>query len=188
MRAPDSSSVECSEEVVDVGMVDDELDAEDVDVDDSSDAEVDAVGFDSDAVELEEADDEESSAHATPGVVATAPLTPSATARAPTRPMYLAYTVGAVGLQFAERQLSEFAVRRVAAGRSGLLSRGDRAVATSGSAGECSLAACFPCRLEGFAGFMTTPWVQARSPPTSAFAVNYPIKRCAKSSVWRTGL
>jgi len=89
MRPPDSSSVEGSEEVVDVGRVDDELDAEDVDVDESSDAEEDAVGFDSDAVELEESDDE-SSAHATPGVVATAPLTPRATARAPTRPMYLA--------------------------------------------------------------------------------------------------
>jgi hypothetical protein len=180
--------MEGSEEVVDVGLVDDELDAEDVDVDDSSDAGVDATGFDSDAVELEEADDEDSSAHATPGVVATAPLTPSATARAPTRPMYLAYTVGAVGLQFAERQLSEFAVRGVAAGRSGLLSRGDRAVATSGSTRECSLAAWFQRGLDGFAGLMTTPWVQARSPPTSAFAVNYRIKRCAKSSVWRTGL
>lgn len=35
---------------------------------------------------------EESSAHATPGVV-TAPATPSATAKAPTRPMYFAYPV-----------------------------------------------------------------------------------------------
>jgi hypothetical protein len=164
MRPPDSSPVECSEEVVD----------------DSSDVEVDAVGFDSDAVELEEADDEESSAHATPGVVATAPLTPSATARAPTRPMYLAYAVGVVGLEFAERELSEFAIRRVAAGPSRLLGRGDHAVATSGSAGECSPAACVQCGLEGFASFMTTPWVQARSPPTSAFAVNYRIKRHVK--------
>jgi len=156
LRPPDSSSVECSEEVVDVVPVDDEFDAEDVDVDDSSDVEVDAVGFDSDAVELEEADDE-SSAHATPGVVATAPLTPSATARAPTRPMYLAYVVGVVGVAFAERELSEFAVRRVAADPSRLLRRGARAVATSGSVRECSLAACFQCRSDGFAGFMTTP-------------------------------
>ena len=110
--------MECSEEVVDVGLVDEELDAGDVDVDDSPDAEEDAVGFDSDAAGLEEADDEDSSAQATPGVVATAPLTPSATASAPTRPMYLAYAVGVVGLEFAERELSEFAVRRVAAGPS----------------------------------------------------------------------
>jgi hypothetical protein len=157
MRPPDSPSVECSEEVVDVGLVDDELDAEDVDVDDLSDVEVDAAGFDSDAVELEEADDEESSAHATPGVVATAPLTPSATASAPTRPMYLAYAVGVVGLEFAERGLSEFAVCRVAAGPSRLRRRDNRAAATAGSTRECSLAACFQCRLDGFAGFMTTP-------------------------------
>ena len=36
------------------------------------------------------ADGEESSAQATPGLVTTAPPTPSATAKAPTRPMYLA--------------------------------------------------------------------------------------------------
>ena len=116
---PDSS-VEGSDEVVDVGPIDDELDPEDVDVEDGSDAEEgedddgsDAeegegdVGFESEAVELfeseavelEEAVDEDSSAHATPGVVATAPLTPSATARAPTRPMYLAYAVVIIGLQ-----------------------------------------------------------------------------------------
>ena len=97
---PDSS-VEGSDEVVDVGSIDDELDPEDVDVDDGSDAVEgeDDVGFDSESVELEEADDGDSSAHATPGVVATAPLTPSATARAPTRPMYFAYAVVMTGLQ-----------------------------------------------------------------------------------------
>lgn len=157
--------VECSEDVVDVGLVEEELDAGDVDVDDPPDAEEDAVGFDSDAVEPEDADDEESSAHATPGVVATAPLMPSATARAPTRPMYLAYAVGVVDLEFAERELSEFAARRVAADPNRLLGRGDRAVATSGSARKCSLAACFQCGLESFADFMTPPKVQSSSPP-----------------------
>ena len=77
------------------------LSSEDGDGDDGSDSEEDDDEFDSDEVELEEADDEESSAHATPGVVATAPPTPSATAKAPTRPMYLAYGVVTVRLDFA---------------------------------------------------------------------------------------
>ena len=104
--------MEGSDELVDAEPTDEGLDSEDVDVDDGSDAEEgedddgsdaeegeDDVGFESDAVELEEAVDEDSSANATPGVVATAPLTPSATARAPTRPMYLAYAVVIIGLQ-----------------------------------------------------------------------------------------
>ena len=58
-----------------------------------SDSSVEAAGdeFDSEAV---------SSAHATPGVVAMAPPMPSATARAPTRPMYLPYTVVTLRLGF----------------------------------------------------------------------------------------
>src|SRR5262249_61262909 len=61
-------------------------------------AEPDA-GFDSDGDELEESGVEGSSAQATAGVVATAPLIPRATARAPMRPMYLAYEILAgVGL------------------------------------------------------------------------------------------
>ena len=96
----------------------------------------------SDVVGLEGVGDEDSSAQATPGVVATAPLTPSATANAPTRPMYLAYA-DVVGLEFAEREPSESAVRRLAAGPSRPLRRGDHAVAASDSAGKCS-------RAEGF--------------------------------------
>ncbi|WP_137148427.1 hypothetical protein [Mycolicibacterium sp. CR10] len=94
-RSPDSSSVECSEGVLDAGPADDELDADDADVDDSSDADEDAV--------------DDSSAQATPGAEAIAPPTPSAIASAPTRPMYFAY---AVGLEPAERE------RRHCAGRS----------------------------------------------------------------------
>jgi hypothetical protein len=81
---PDSSVVVPEE--VEVG-----LDPDDVGVNDGSDE--DDTEVDSDVDELVESDVETSSAHATPGVVVTAPLTPSATASAPTRPMYLAYAL-----------------------------------------------------------------------------------------------
>ena len=154
VKSPDSSSVERSGEVVEIGGVEDERDVGDVDIDDSSDAGVDAGGLDSDVVGLEGVGDEGSSAQATPGVVATAPLTPSATASAPTRPMYLAYTVGVVSLELAERE----PVRRLAAGPSRPLRRGDHAVAASDRAGKGSRAEGFKCRLEDFAGFMTHPF------------------------------
>ena len=83
--------------VADADVLGDEEDEESADADvlgdeESTDAESDADdgSFDSDEVDLEEADDDESSAHATPGVVARAPPMPNATASAPTRPMYLA--------------------------------------------------------------------------------------------------
>jgi len=77
-----------------------------------SDSSVEAAGdeFDSDESDSDEFDSDEvadefdseavSSAHATPGVVAMAPPMPSATARAPTRPMYLPYTVVTLRLGF----------------------------------------------------------------------------------------
>jgi len=158
--------VECSEGVVDVGLVDDEFDAEDVDVDDSSDAEEDPVDVEDlsdaeeDPVDVEDLSDAEgdddSSAQATPGAVAIAPPMPSATANAPTRPMYLEYVVG---LDLAEREPSESAVRRLAAGPSRPLRRGDHAVAASDGADNGSRAEGFKCRLEDFAGFMTHPVV-----------------------------
>jgi len=80
--------VESSEEVVDPGPADDELDADNVDFDDSSDAEEDADDLGPDVV------DDDSSAQANPGAQAIAPPTPSAIANAPTRPMYLEYAVG----------------------------------------------------------------------------------------------
>ena len=123
----------------------------------SSDVGDGTVGFDSDTVELEEADDEPSSAHATPGVVAIAPLTPSASARAPTRPMYLAYAVGGAGLDGSEREFSEFAVGRVAVGPSRLFSRGGHAIGASDGGGQSRPAACFQLRLVDFASFTTTP-------------------------------
>ena len=75
---------------------DDEVDADDADFEDSSDAEEDAADPDPDP----DAVGDDSSAHATPGTEAIAPPTPSAIARAPTRPMYLEY---AVGLEDADR-------------------------------------------------------------------------------------
>jgi len=77
-------------EVVDVGSVGGELDPDGVPVGAGSEVCTDDASFDPVAVELDEGDDEESSAHATPGVVATAPPTPSAIASAPTRPTHLA--------------------------------------------------------------------------------------------------
>jgi hypothetical protein len=87
---PPDSAVERSEEIE--AWFDPE---EDPGVDDGS-AEDDS-GFDSD--ELEESDVEGSSAQATAGVVATAPLIPRATARTPMQPIYLAYEILA-GLAF----------------------------------------------------------------------------------------
>jgi hypothetical protein len=81
---PPDSAVERSEEIE--AWFDPE---DDPGVDDGS-AEDDSW-FDSD--ELEESDVEDSSAQATAGVVAIAPLIPRATARAPMRPMYLAYEI-----------------------------------------------------------------------------------------------
>ena len=56
-----------------------------------------ADGDDESADELDEADEpdelESGSAHATPGVVATATPTPKATANPPTRPMYMALLI-----------------------------------------------------------------------------------------------
>jgi hypothetical protein len=155
---PPDSSVDASEDVVDVVPIDDELEPEDEDVDDGSDAEEDDVGLDSDAVELfelEEVDGEDSSAHATAGVVATAPLTPSATANAPTRPMCVAYPVIAVRLEFAERELNEFADE---AGPATVPSRvvGSGA-ASSTNADKCLPAVCFPYGVQGFVDVMTTP-------------------------------
>src|SRR6478752_7349415 len=77
---PVSSSEDCSEGVVDVGLVDGEFDAEDVEAADASDAEEAAVDP-ADASDAEE--DGDSSAQATPGEVAIAPPMPSATASAP---------------------------------------------------------------------------------------------------------
>ena len=65
-----------------------DLDAEDLDAEDL-DAEEDDVGSESGASETE-SDVEDSSAHATAGAAA-APLTPRASARAPTWPMHLAH-------------------------------------------------------------------------------------------------
>jgi len=81
--------------VVDVGSGDDELDPDGVRVGDGyRDGLVDAgcaddVSFDPVEVVLDEGADGESLADASPGWAATAP-TPSATAKAPTRPMYRA--------------------------------------------------------------------------------------------------
>jgi hypothetical protein len=83
--------------VGDVGPIDDGLDAEGVEVGGGFDA-------DGDDAELVEADDGGSSAHASPGVVATAPPTPSATARAPTRPMYLECDVFTVALKLCDAE------------------------------------------------------------------------------------
>ena len=90
-----------------MGPTEDELGPDDVE-DDGWFESGDVDGFDSDDVVLDEADDE-SSAHATPGVAAIAPPTPSATAKAPTRPMYLAYAVFAIGRVPALRPAESFA-------------------------------------------------------------------------------
>lgn len=130
---PDSSSVESSEEVVDPGLADDELDADDVDFDDSSDADEDADDPGPDVV------DDDSSAQASPGAEAMAPPTPSAIANAPTRPMYLEY---AVGLERAERDPREVAVGRIAAGGPfRRLRPGNHPAAASDCADRCSRAA-----------------------------------------------
>jgi hypothetical protein len=152
----DSSSAECPGEFVEIGMVGDDGEMGDVDIDDLSGVGAAAGGVDSDAGGVEGVGDEVSSAQATPGVVATAPLTPSATASAPTRPMYLAYAVD-VGLEFGDRELPEFAVRRVAVRPCTPLGQREGGVVTSGCAGKCRLGACSQCCLEGFAGFMITP-------------------------------
>jgi hypothetical protein len=183
VKPPDPSSVERSGEVVEIGGVEYERDVEDVDIDDSSDSGVDAGGLDSELGGPEGVGDEGSSAQATPGVVATAPLTPSATASAPTRPMYLAHAVGVVSLELAEREPSEFAVRRLAAGPSRPLRRGDHAVAASDSAGKGSRQKGFKFRLEDFAGFMTHLY---GSLPTAAFAVTMaskPIQIAANDNI-----
>jgi len=164
---PVSLSEECSEGVVDVGLVDGESDAEDVDADDSSDAEEAAVDP-ADASDTEE--DGDSSAQATPGEVAIAPPMPSATASAPTRPMYLEYIVG---LELAEREPSESAVRRLAVGPARPLRGGDHAEAASDRAGKGSRTEGFECRFKDVAGFMTHPH---GSPPTAVFAVTIASK------------
>ena len=96
------SSLESSDELVVVESINDldaedldaeDLDAEDLDAEDLDaedlDAEEDDVGSESGASETE-SDVEDSSAHATAGAAA-APLTPRASARAPTWPMHLAH-------------------------------------------------------------------------------------------------
>jgi len=124
--------VESSEEVVDPGPADDELDADNVDFDDSSDAEEDADDLGPDVV------DDDSSAQANPGAQAIAPPTPSAIANAPTRPMYLEY---AVSPERAERDPCEVAVGRIAAGPFRRLWPGNHAAAASECANRCSRAA-----------------------------------------------
>jgi hypothetical protein len=177
---PVSSSEDCSEGVVDVGLVDGEFDAEDVEADDASDAEEAAVDP-ADASDAEEAavdpadasdaeEDGDSSAQATPGEVAIAPPMPSATASAPTRPMYLEYIVG---LELAEREPSESAVRRLAVGPARPLRGGDHAEAASDRAGKGSRTEGFECRFKDVAGFMTHPH---GSPPTAVFAVTIASK------------
>ncbi|TPG32027.1 hypothetical protein EAH80_22040 [Mycobacterium hodleri] len=69
----DLALMECLEGVVDRGLADDEPVAADSGVDESVDA--------------EEVDVDDSSAQASPGALTIAPPTPRATAKAPTRPM-----------------------------------------------------------------------------------------------------
>ena len=91
---------ESSELAVDLADVEEssELAADLADVEESSELAADLA----DVEELSEpAAGEDSSARATPGAMAIAPPTPSATAKAPTRPMYLEY---AVGLELAEHE------------------------------------------------------------------------------------
>jgi len=167
---PVSSSEDCSEGVVDVGLVDGEFDAEDVEADDASDAEEAAVDP-ADASDAEE--DGDSSAQATPGEVAIAPPMPSATASAPTRPMYLEYIVGLELAELAEREPSESAVLRLAVGPARPLRRGGHAESASDRAGKGSRTEGFECRFKDVAGFMTHPH---GSPPTAVFAVTIASK------------
>jgi hypothetical protein len=84
---------------------DDDDDCDSADDDDVSDSAV----FDAEEDELSGVDDAESSAHATTGLVATAPLTPSTTAMAPTRPIYLPFALNAITLERAAGRAGEVA-------------------------------------------------------------------------------
>lgn len=95
-ESPAVSDADAEEELVE-DVDDDESDESDADPDGeffSDDAESDdgELDFDEDD-ESDDGDELESSASATPGHVATAAPTPSATASAPTRPMYFAFPV-----------------------------------------------------------------------------------------------